>query len=37
MLGNMKIWDLKKLKDVVIPNGVERIKNYWFWGADIEK
>lgn len=35
MLGNMRIWDLRRLKDVVIPDGVERIGNYWFWGSDI--
>ena len=36
MLGNAKIWDLKELKDIVIPDGVERIENYWFWGAEVE-
>ena len=37
MLGNAKIWDLKELKDIVIPDGVEKIKNYWFWGAEVER
>ena len=36
MIENMRAWDLKKLKDVVIPDGVERIGNQWFWGAEVE-
>ena len=35
-LGNIKIWDLRTLRDVVIPDGVERIGNHWFWGSDTE-
>lgn len=33
----MKVWDLKELKDVAIPNGVEKIGNHWFWGSDVER
>lgn len=36
MIGNVCVWDLRKLKDVVVPDGVERIGNRWFWGAAIE-
>ena len=36
MLGNARIWDLRELRDVVIPGGVERIGNYLFWGSDVE-
>ena len=36
VLGNTRIWDLRKLKNVVIPDGVERIGNYLFWGSNIE-
>lgn len=32
----MSILELQKLKKVTIPNGVERIGNYWFWNCDIE-
>ena len=27
IIGNMRVWDLRKLKDIVIPNGIERIGN----------
>ena len=37
MLGNAKFWDLRNCRQVVIPSGVEKIGNYWFEGADIEK
>ena len=37
MLGSARIWDLKELKDIVIPDGVEKIENYWFWGAEVER
>ena len=32
----MKVWDLRKQKDVVIPDGVEKIGSYWFWDTDVE-
>ena len=32
----MRVWDLRELKDVVIPDGVENVKNYWFWGSEVE-
>lgn len=35
-VGDVLVQDLKQLKDVVIPEGVERIGNYWFWGSNIE-
>ena len=27
---------LRKLKEAVIPDGVERVGNYWFWDSGIE-
>ena len=32
----MKVWDLRKCKQVVIPEGVERIGSCWFWGSGVE-
>ena len=36
MAGNTKVWDLRRQKNVVIPDGVERIGNQWFWGCEVE-
>ena len=36
MAGQAHVWDLRELKDVVIPDGVERIGDRWFWGSGIE-
>ena len=36
MVGGAKLRDLRSCKQVVIPEGVERIWNQWFWGSDIE-
>ena len=36
MVGSMRVWDLRERKDVVIPGGVERIGNHWFWGSGVE-
>lgn len=36
MAGNEKVWDLRNFKQVVIPAGIERIGNHWFWGSEIE-
>ena len=35
-MGSTRVWDLRNLKQVVIPEGIERIGNQWFWGSDIE-
>lgn len=37
MAGNAKVWDLRKQKNIVIPDGVERIGNQWFWGCEVER
>ena len=34
--GNASLWDLRALRCVVIPEGVERIGNYWFSESDVE-
>ena len=36
MIGNMRVWDLRKLKHVTIPDGAEKVGNHWFWGAEVE-
>ena len=36
MVGNARVWDLRGCKNIVIPEGVERIGNYWFWDSGIE-
>ena len=36
LAGDLCVWDLRKLKSVVIPNSLEEIGNYWFYGTDIE-
>ena len=36
MVGNVRVWDLRGCKDIVIPEGVETIGNYWFWGSTAE-
>lgn len=35
-IGGASLWELRALVNVVIPEGVERIGNYWFAGSDIE-
>ena len=36
MIGNARVWDLRGCKEIVIPEGVETIGNYWFWGSEIK-
>lgn len=36
LAGDTKVWDLRNLKQVVIPEGVERIGNHWFYDTDVE-
>ena len=36
LFGRPRVWDLRKQRDVVIPEGTEKIGNQWFWGADVE-
>ena len=36
MAGVVRVWGLRELRDVTIPDGVERIGSYWFWGCGIE-
>ena len=36
MVGSQRVWDLRKCKHVVIPEGAERIGNHWFYGCGIE-
>ena len=32
----VSVWGLRKLRDVVIPEGTEKIGGYWFWGSRIK-
>ena len=36
MVGGVKLQDLENCKEVVIPDGVERVGNHWFWGCGVE-
>lgn len=36
LVGSARVWDLRKLKDIVIPEGAERIGNHWFYCTDVE-
>ena len=33
MVTSMRVWDLRTLKAVVIPDGVTFVGNYWFFGC----
>ena len=37
MAGNQRVWDLRRLSKVVIPNGVQRIGDYWFFESSIKE
>ena len=28
--------ELRKLKEVTVPDTVGKIENYWFWGSSVE-
>lgn len=34
--GGIRLQDLCMMKEVVIPDGVERIGAYWFFGSEVE-
>ena len=34
--GSVSVWALRELRDVVIPEGTERVGSYWFWGSNVE-
>ena len=34
--GNVRIRDFREMREVIIPDGVERIGNYWFYGTEVE-
>ena len=34
--GGARVWGLRNCREVVIPEGTERIGNYWFYGCGIE-
>lgn len=36
MIGNARVWDFRNCKRTVIPEGIERIGNSWFYGSDVE-
>ena len=36
MVGNARVWDLRKLKDIVFQEGIQRIGNHWFYCTAVE-
>ena len=36
LVEGVNVLDLRSLRQIVIPEGVEKIGNHWFWGASIE-
>lgn len=36
MVGGQRLWDLRRLRNVVVPDGIGNIGKEWFWGSDIE-
>lgn len=36
LVGDRLVFDLRRLRDVVIPEGVQKIGEHWFKGAGIE-
>lgn len=36
MVGSLLLWDLRALKNINLPEGIQKIGNYWFRGSDIE-
>lgn len=36
LVGGVPLWELRQQKDVVIPDGVETIKERWFMNSQIE-
>lgn len=37
VIGSMFFRGLRKLREVVIPEGVETVGDFWFWYADVER
>ena len=36
MVGNVRVWDLRNCKEVIIPEGTEEIGNHWFYGCGVK-
>lgn len=36
MAGDARVWDLRNLREVVIPEGVEGIGRHWFYYTAVE-
>ena len=36
MMENTRVWDLRRLKDIIIPEGVKRVGSQWFWESEVE-
>ena len=34
-IGDQLLWDLRKLNEISLPNGIERIGKHWFCGCDV--
>lgn len=35
-VGDVRVWDLRNLRKITIPDGAEMIGNYWFCGSEIQ-
>lgn len=36
MAGRTRVWDLRNVKNIVIPDGVTKIGNHWFYGTEVK-
>lgn len=36
MVEDMRVWDLRNLRKITIPDGAERVGDYWFCGSGIQ-
>lgn len=35
MLGSRRVWKFRGIRRVIIPDGIEKIGNHWFWGSNV--
>ena len=37
VVGGIRVWELRMLREISIPDGIERIGRYWFYGSLAEE
>ena len=37
LVRGINVWNLRKQKDIVFPEGMQRIGNHWFYGVGVER